>query len=79
MKLKAKLLLLGAGVLLMLLLGPNSAFLGLGLLSSDPLFGAVLYCTLLLTAVMLCCTAIIVSYLKKRGKNDPGDKDADDK
>ena len=31
MKLKAKLLLLGAGVLLMLLLGPNSAFLGLGL------------------------------------------------
>ena len=67
MKLKAKLLLLGAGVLLMLL-WPNSAFLGLGLLSSDPLFGAVLYCTLLLTAVMLCCTAIIVSYLKSGTK-----------
>lgn len=79
MKLKAKLLLLGAGVLLMLLLGPNSAFLGLGLLSSDPLFGAVLYCTLLLTAVMLCCTAMVISQLKKRDKNDPGDKDADDK
>ena len=53
--------------------------MGLGLLPSDPLFGAVLYCTLLMTAVMLCCTAIIVSYLKKRDKYDPGDKDADDK
>lgn len=79
MKLKTKLLFLGGCVLLMLLFGPNSAFLGLGFLSSDPTFGAVLYCTLLLTAVMLCCTAIIVSYLKKPDGDSPDDQDTGDK
>lgn len=58
MKLITKLILLGAAVVLLL-------FLGFGLMSTDLMYGPVLYCTLVLAVLILCCTGIIVSHLKK--------------
>ena len=34
-------------------------------LSTDLMYGPVLYCTLVLAVLILCCTGIIVSHLKK--------------
>ncbi len=79
MKLITKLILLGAAVVLLLFLGSTLGFLGFGLMSTDLMYGPVLYCTLVLAVLILrcqdqyrqqisnilCCTAIIVSHLKK--------------
>ena len=66
MKLITKLILLGAAVVLLLFLGSTLGFLGFGLMSTDLMYGPVLYCTLVLAVLILCCTGIIVSHLKKR-------------
>ena len=47
------------------LLGSTLGFLGFGLMSTDLMYGPVLYCTLVLAVLILCCTGIIVSHLKK--------------
>lgn len=47
--------------------------------SSELVYSEIEYCTFILAAVMTVCTAMVISQLKKRDKNDPGDKDADDK
>lgn len=68
MKLITKLILLGAAVVLLLFLGSTLGFLGFGLMSTestDLMYGPVLYCTLVLAVLILCCTGIIVSHLKK--------------
>ena len=46
-------------------LGSTLGFLGFGLMSTDLMYGPVLYCTLVLAVLILCCTGIIVSHLKK--------------
>ena len=65
MKLITKLILLGAAVVLLLFLGSTLGFLGFGLMSTDLMYGPVLYCTLVLAVLILCCTGIIVYHLKK--------------
>ena len=60
-----KLILLGAAMVLLLFLGSTLGFLGFGLMSTDLMYGPVLYCTLVLAVLILCCTGIIVSHLKK--------------
>ena len=65
MKLITKLILLGAAVVLLLFLGSTLGFLGFGLMSTDLMYGPVLYCTLVLEVLILCCTGIMVSHLKK--------------
>lgn len=45
--------------------------------SSELVYSEIEYCTFILAAVMTVCTAMVISQLKKRDKNDPGDKDAD--
>ena len=63
MKLITKLILLGAAVVLLLFLGSTLGFLGFGLMSTDLMYGPVLYFTLVLAVLILCCTGIIVSHL----------------
>lgn len=65
MKLITKLILLGAAVVLLLFLGSTLGFLGFGLMSTDLMYGPVLYFTLVLAVLILCCAGIIVSHLKK--------------
>ena len=45
--------------------GMDLGFLGFGLMSTDLMYGPVLYFTLVLAVLILCCVGIIVSHLKK--------------
>lgn len=64
------------GTLLALYIGADMNYF---ILSSELVYSEIEYCTFILAAVMTVCTAMVISQLKKRDKNDPGDKDADDK
>ena len=65
MKLITKLILLGAAVVLLLFLGSTLGFLGFGLMSTDLMYGPVLYCTLVLAVL------IPVSYTHLSSKKAP--------
>lgn len=64
------------GTLLALYIGADMNYF---IPSSELVYSEIEYFTFILAAVMTVCTAIIVSYLKKRDKNGPDDKDTDGK
>lgn len=64
------------GTLLALYIGADMNYF---IPSSELVYSEIEYCTFILAAVMTVRTAMVISQLKKRDKNDPGDKDADDK
>ena len=64
------------GTLLALYIGADMNYF---IPSSELVYSEIEYSTIILAAVMTVCTAMVISQLKKRDKNDPGDKDADDK